>query len=98
MFYSGHKKSTLSTKPQATFELDSPLKPGESRQEQFNSLSTQARNPYVANMMELADQRISNLNRELNILNEQKIQQASVLATLKDKVFVVYFFFYMRLL
>jgi hypothetical protein len=98
MFYSGRKKNTLSMKPQATFELDSPLKLGESWQEQYNGLSTQAKNPYVANMMKLADQQISNLNREINILKEGKFQQADVVATLKDKVFVVYFFFYMCLL
>jgi hypothetical protein len=97
MFYSGRKKNTFSTKPQATFELDSPLKLGESWQEQYNSLSTQAKNPYVANMMKLADQQISNLNREINILKEGKFQQADV-ATLKDKVFAVCFFFCMCLL
>ncbi|XP_023719195.1 centrosomal protein of 135 kDa isoform X2 [Cryptotermes secundus] len=82
----GHKKKTLSTKPQATFELDSPLKLGTSWQEQYNSVSTQAKNPYVANLLELADQQISNLNREINFLKEEKIQQSDVVATLKNKL------------
>jgi hypothetical protein len=97
-FCSGHKKKTLSTKPQATFELDSPLKLGKSWQEQYKSVSTQAKNPYVANLMELADQQISNLNREINVLKEEKIQQSDVVATLQNKVFVVYFFFCMCLI
>jgi hypothetical protein len=93
-FCSGRKKKTVSTKPQATFELDSPLKLGKSWQEKYNSVSTQAKNPYVANLMELADQQISNLNREINVLKEEKIQQSDVVATIKNKVFVVYFFFF----
>lgn len=97
-FCSGHKKKTLSTKPQATFELDSPLKLGTSWQEQYNSVSTQAKNPYVANLLELADQQISNLNREINFLKEEKIQQSDVVATLKNKVFVVYIFLCMCLI
>lgn len=97
-FCSGHKKKTISTKPQATFELDSPLKLGKSWQEQYYSVSTQAKNPYVANLLELADQQISNLNREINVLKEEKIQQSDVVATLKNKVFVVYIFFCMCLI
>lgn len=97
-FCSGRKKKTLSTKPQATFELDSPLKLGKSWQEQYNSVSTQAKNPYVANLVELADQQISNLKREINVLKEGKIQQSNVVATLQNKVFVIYFFFCMCLI
>jgi hypothetical protein len=93
-FYSGHKKKTLSTKPQATFELDSPLRLGKSWQEQYSSVSTQAKNPYVANLMELADQQISNLTRDINVLKEEKIQQSEVTTTLRNKVFVIYFFFF----
>jgi hypothetical protein len=83
----GGKKKTFSTKPQATFELDSPLKLGKSWQEQYSRVPSEAKKPYTADVMQLADQRIANLNRELNILKEENGRQSEIIATLKNKVY-----------
>jgi hypothetical protein len=95
MFYSGHKNKTLSTKPQMTFELDSPLKLGESWQEQYKTVSAQAKNTNVVNLMEVADRQIRNLNREINVLKEEKMRLSDVVTAIKDKVFVCFCFFFL---
>jgi hypothetical protein len=87
---SGGKKKTFPTKPQTTFELDSPLKLGKSWQEQYSRISAQPKNLHVANMMEVADERIAGLNREINILKEEKMQQSEIIATFKNQVFLCF--------
>jgi hypothetical protein len=87
---SGGKKKTFPTKPETTFELDSPLKLGKSWQEQYSRISAQPKNPYVANMMEVAEEQIAGLNREINILKEQNVQQSEIIAMLKNEVFLCF--------
>jgi len=84
---SGGKKKTFSTKPQATFELNAPLKLGKSWQEQYSRVPSEAKKPYIADMMVLADQRIASQSREINILKEEKVQQSETIATLTNKVY-----------
>jgi hypothetical protein len=93
---SGGKKKVFATKPQTTFELDSPLKLGKSCQEQHRSVSSQAKNPYTANMMELAEQRISNLTQKINILEEEKMQQSDIIASFKNQVFLGLYFLFLH--
>lgn len=38
-------------------------------------------------MMELADQRIANLDRELNTVKEENVQQSKIIASLKNQVY-----------
>jgi hypothetical protein len=95
---SGGKKKTLATKPQATFELNAPLKLGKFWQEQYSRETTEAKKPYIADLMALADQRISNLNREINVLKGEKVQQSESIATLMNKVYCDIYFKYTLLL
>ncbi|PSN39078.1 hypothetical protein C0J52_07358 [Blattella germanica] len=81
----GGKKKHIPSKSQPTFELDSPLKPAKSCQEQYWNASAQATDPYIANMVEISEKRISCLNRELNLLREEKNQQAEIIATFKNQ-------------
>jgi hypothetical protein len=84
---SGGKKKTFSAKPQATFELNAPLKLGKSWQEQYSRVPSEAKKPYIADLMVLADQRIANQNREMNVLKQEKVQQSQTIATLSNKVY-----------
>jgi hypothetical protein len=84
---SGGKKKTFSTKPQATFELNAPLKLGKSWQEQYSRVPSEAKKPYIADLMVLADQRMANQNREINVLKQEKVQQSETVATLTNKVY-----------
>jgi centrosomal protein CEP135 len=82
----GHKQNTLPTEPETTLESGSPFVLRESWQEKYNRLKPQAKNALVANMIEMADQEIAGLNREINVLKEENIQQLDVVATMKDKL------------
>lgn len=84
---SGGKKKTFSTKPQATFELNAPLKLGKSWQEQYSRVPSKAKEPYIADLMELADQRMADQNREINVLKREKVQDSETIATLRNKVY-----------
>jgi hypothetical protein len=87
---SGGKKKTFPTKPQTTFELDSPLKLGKSWKEQYSRLSAQPKHLYVANMMEVADVQIAGLYQEINIWKEQIMQQSEIIAMLENQVFLCF--------
>jgi hypothetical protein len=92
----GGKKKESATKPQTTFDLDSTLKLGKSCQEEHRSKSWQAKNPYTENMVELGNQRISNLTQEINILEDERMQQSEIIASLKNQVFLGLFFLFLH--
>ena len=85
--HSGGKKKTFSTKPQATFELNATLKLGKSWQEQYSRVPSEPKKPYIADLMVVADQRMANQNREINVLKQEKVQQSETIATLTNKVY-----------
>ncbi|KDR21241.1 centrosomal protein of 135 kDa isoform X2 [Zootermopsis nevadensis] len=82
----GGKKKVFATKPQTTFELDPQLKLGKSCQEEQRNVSSQAKSPYTSDMMELAEQRISNLTQRIDILEEEKMQQSEIIASFKNQL------------
>ena len=82
----GGKKNQFPKKPQATFELDSPLKPRKSWQEQYWNISAQSKDPFIASMVEISDKRISDLNQEIHFLKEEKNQQAEIIDTCRNQV------------
>lgn len=98
MTCSGGKKKVFATKPQTTFELDPQLKLGKSCQEEQRNVSSQAKSPYTSDMMELAEQRISNLTQRINILEEEKMQQSEIIASFKNQVFLGLYFLFVHVL
>ncbi|KAJ9592863.1 hypothetical protein L9F63_015441, partial [Diploptera punctata] len=82
----GGKKKQLPNIPQAIFELDSPLKPGKSLHQNYQNATAQAKDPYIANMVEVCDKRICDLSREIHLLKEEKSQQAEIIATFKNQL------------
>ena len=60
---------------------------GKSWQEQYSRVPSEAKKPYMADLMVLADKRIANLDQEINILKGEKVQQSETIATLTNKVY-----------
>ncbi|XP_066998908.2 centrosomal protein of 135 kDa [Anabrus simplex] len=81
----GGKKKSLPTR-QPTLEIDDPLTPSRPWKERYWSVRSQVKDPYIANMVEICDQRTTCLAREISRLREENRQQSDIICSLKTQL------------